>query len=197
VALTKREIVEYTWKLYIPAAAVGIVTIGCMIGANHISLRRNAALASLYGLTEAAFKEYQSKVVETIGRNKELKVRDDIAADHVKRNPPSSDIVISTGYGNVLCREDTVSGQYFRSNIEKVRSAINDVNQKGLTGMDMWVSLNDIYDEWRINQTKLGNVLGWDLNKENVSITHSSALSEDGEPCLVITFNTMPKAYGQ
>ena len=79
--LKKKEIVKLTWECYIPTAAVGLSTIACIIGAHNIHLRRNAALASLYSLTESAFKEYQSKVVETIGKNKELKVRDDVVSD--------------------------------------------------------------------------------------------------------------------
>lgn len=60
--LTKKEIIQATYKCYIPAAVMGTVTIACIIGANNINLRRNAALASLYSISEKTMKEYQTKL---------------------------------------------------------------------------------------------------------------------------------------
>ena len=45
-SLTKMEKVKLTWKCYIPAVVMGATTIGCIIGANTVNMRRNAALAS-------------------------------------------------------------------------------------------------------------------------------------------------------
>ena len=129
--LTKLEVIKIAWRPYVPAAAICLATIGCIIGANHISLRRNAALASLYGITEAAFKEYRTKVVETIGQNKELKVRDEISADRVKKNPVGTNEIIFTGKGEVLCY-DSLSGRYFKSDIEQIRRTVNELNKKSL-----------------------------------------------------------------
>ena len=50
--LTKLEVIKLTWKCYIPAAVIGAVTIGCIVSANTINLRRNAALAGLYSLSD-------------------------------------------------------------------------------------------------------------------------------------------------
>ena len=95
--------VKVAWKLYIPTAAMGVVTTACIIGSNSINQSRNAALATVYGLTEVAFREYKEKVVDNIGRNKELKIRDDIAGDRVANNPVGDRTIIITGNGEVLC----------------------------------------------------------------------------------------------
>ena len=42
---TKVEKVKLTWKCYAPATVMGVVTIGCILGANTVHTRRNAALA--------------------------------------------------------------------------------------------------------------------------------------------------------
>ena len=42
-----KAILKDTWKFYIPAASIGAATISCIIGANSISTRRNAALIRL------------------------------------------------------------------------------------------------------------------------------------------------------
>jgi len=188
--MTKRTIVGLTWKCYIPAMATGLATIACIIGANHISLRRNAALASLYGLTEAAFKEYQAKVVETIGRSKELKVRDDIAEDQVKRNPVGTNEVIFTGKGDVLCY-DSLSGRYFKSDIEQIRRSVNTLNRELLT--DMFLTLNDLYYALGLSGTKLGDEMGWDIDKGLLEINFSAQVTENFDPCLVLNYDLTPR----
>jgi hypothetical protein len=190
--LSKKDIFKLTWKLYLPSVCVGAATIGCIIGSNSINQRRNAALATVYGLTEAAFREYKEKVVETIGKNKELKVRDDISADKVKENPPSSNEVIFTGKGEVLCY-DSMSGRYFKSDIEKIRRTINELNRELLS--DMFIPLNDLYYELGLPDIKVGNHLGWDVDKGMIEVNFSSQLTEDGEPCLVLNYEVTPKYY--
>lgn len=188
--LTRKEIIQLTWKLYIPTAAVGLVTIACIISANHISLRRNAALASIYGITEAAFKEYQTKVVETIGKSKELKIRDDISKDQIKRNPPGNNEIILTGNGAVLCY-DSLSGRYFKSDIEKIRKSINDLNHNLMT--DMFITLNELYYTLGLASTKLGDQLGWDMEQGIIEISFSAQLTENAEPCLVLNYDVEPR----
>lgn len=190
--IPKKEVVRLTWKLYIPAAAMGTVTIACIISSNSINQRRNAALATVYGLTETAFREYKEKVVETIGKNKELKVRDDICADHVAQNPVGRNEVIITGKGNVLCM-DSLSGRYFRSDIDKIRRSINCMNEEMLSNIGMWVSQNDLYDELGLGHVALGDEVGWDLDSGTIKISYSSQLTEDEEPCLVLNYDVRPK----
>ena len=188
--LSKVEIIKIAWKCYIPAGAVGFASIACIIGANHISLRRSAALASVYSITEAAFKEYQAKVIETIGNNKELKIRDEISGDRVKNNPPGANEVIFTGKGDVLCC-DSLTGRYFKSDYERIRRAINDLNHNLMS--DMWLNVNDLYYELGLSGTKLGDLMGWDLDKGLLEVKFSSQLTPDNEPCLVLNYNVMPK----
>lgn len=188
--LSRKEKLTLTWKLYLPTAGVGLATIGCIVGANHISLRRNAALASLYGITEAAFREYQSKVVETIGKNKELKVRDEISKDTIKRNPPGTNEVIFTGKGEVMCY-DSLSGRYFKSDIEAIRKSVNELNRNLFT--DMFLTLNELYYAIGLSGTKLGDQMGWDIDRGMVEIDFSAQLTEDGEPCLVLNYNIEPR----
>jgi len=187
---TKKEAIKSSWKCYIPAACMGLATTACIIGSNSINQRRNAALATVYGLTEAAFREYKEKVVETIGKSKELKVRDEISGDRIKSNPPGENEIIFTGKGEVLCY-DSLSGRYFKSDIEKIRRSINEINRNFLS--DMWVSLNDVYYELGLAGTKLGDQLGWDLDQGLVELSFSSQLTEENEPCLVINYDVEPK----
>lgn len=188
--LTKKEIIKLTWKCYIPTFAMGLVTIGCIIGAHKEHLRRNAALASLYSLTETAFKEYKEKVVETIGKNKELKVRDDIAGDQLKKNPIGDAEVIFTGKGETLCY-DPMSGRYFKTDIEKIRRVQNHLNRELMS--EMFISLNEFYDEIGLGHIKLGEDNGWNIDKGLIDVTFSAQLTENDEPCLVLNYELTPR----
>lgn len=108
-SLTPKEKVKLAWKEFVPAVGVGAITIACIIGVNRIGMRRTAALAAAYSLSEKAFDEYKSKVVERLGEGKEQRLRDDIAQDQVNRRPLSKNEVILTGNGDVLCY-DSITG---------------------------------------------------------------------------------------
>jgi hypothetical protein len=184
------DIVKLTWKCYIPTAIAGTFTIACIISANSINLKRNAALAGLYSLADTSLKEYQAKVVETIGKNKEREIRDAVYKDEIDRNPVNDCEVIQTGRGNFLCY-DALSGRYFRSDIEQIRQSINNVNRSMLS--DMFIPLNDVYYALDLKGTKMGDLIGWHVDDGLIEPEFSSQLTETGEPCLVMDFNSEPR----
>lgn len=51
----------------------GRVGTACLIGANSVHLRRNAALAAAYALSETSFKDYKEKTAEVVGEKKRPK----------------------------------------------------------------------------------------------------------------------------
>jgi hypothetical protein len=140
----------------------------------------------------ATFRGWSNSIsdVETIGKSKELKMRDEISGDQIKRNPPGTNEVIFTGKGEVMCF-DTISGRYFKSDIEQIRKAINELN-RGLLS-DMFVTLNEFYDAIGLANTKLGDDMGWDIDKGMIDVSFSAQLTEDGEPCLVLNYDVEPK----
>lgn len=189
-SLDKKEIIKTAWKCYIPTTIMGGMTIACIIGAHSVNHKRNAALASLYSLTEKSVKEYQAKVIETIGENKERQVRNAVAEQTLKDNPVSTKEVIITGKGEMLCY-DTLSGRYFKSDVEKIRQALNKLSRDLMS--DMFVSLNDVYYELGLSSTKLGDMMGWHIDDGLIEPSFSSHLAEDGSPCLVLDFSIEPR----
>lgn len=184
------DIIRTTWKCYIPALTMGGITIACIIGANSVNLRRNAALASVYSLSEAALKEYQAKVIDTIGETKHTKIKDEIAKDRIEKNPVSSREVVVTGRGDMLCY-DALSGRYFKSDIEHIKKVFNDLGRDMLS--DMYISLNDVYYALDLQSTKLGDLVGWHVDHGLPVPSFSSQLAEDNTPCLVLDFSIEPR----
>lgn len=193
VELTFKETVCSTYKCYIPAAIMGTATIACMIGSTKISLRRNAALASVYSIAETTLKEYQAKVVETIGENKEKKIREEIAQDRVNKTPYNG--VYIAGSGDTLCL-DLSSGRYFKTSVDKLRKVENELGRTMLN--DMWLSLNEVYMELGLEPITVGYDIGWDINRDGLlQFNLNACLSEDEIPCITLDFvrEPRPKAY--
>jgi hypothetical protein len=173
--LTPIEIIKATWKCYVPAAVTGCLSAACLIGASSVNLRRNAALATAYALSESALKEYRGKVADIIGEKKERTVREAIAKDRIDRDPVSGKEVIITEKGNTLCY-DALSGRYFKSDIEKLKKAVNELNRTMLT--DMYISVNDFYYEIGLSNTKVGKDLGWHIDDGLIELQFDSHLAD-------------------
>jgi len=188
VDLSAFGVIKVTWRGYIPAMTMGLATVTCIIGANTVSTKRNAAMISAYSLTDQAFREYREKVASTFGENKEVGVRDAIAKDRVDRDPVTNKEVIITGGGEVLCY-DSITGRYFQSTVEIIRKAQNDIN--AATIFDGYASQNDFYDMIGLPATAMGEELGWRTD-HMLEVRFSSSLAADGRPCLSIEYDQQP-----
>lgn len=188
--LTAKETVITAWKCYIPTAVTGTISVCCIIGANSVNIRRRAALATAYTLSESALKEYRRKVTETIGEKKEQAVRDAIAKDIIDKNPVTDNKIIITEKDNTLCY-DVISGRYFKSDIEKLKKAENELNRRMRD--EMYISLNEFYYEIGLEGISIGDDLGWNIDKGYIDLQFSSQLANDGTPCLVLAYLAEPK----
>lgn len=186
--LTAIETIKATWPCYIPAAVVGSVSVFCLVGASSTNLRRNAALATAYTLSESTLKEYQEKVVETLGEKKEQSIRDEVAKDKIVKNPVREVILTEKG-GNTICY-DAISGRYFKSDIDRIKKAVNELNRKMRD--EMYITLNEFYYELGLDGTKIGDDLGWNIDKGYIDLEFSSHLDANNTPCLVIDYRVAP-----
>ncbi len=190
--LTAKEVVATTWKCYAPVAATAVVSTVCIIGANSVHAKRNAALAAAYTLSDTALREYRTKVVDTIGDRKEQTIREEIVKDKLQNNPVQNQEVIVTAKGDTLCY-DTVSGRYFKSNMDYLKRVANDLDRR--LRDDMFVSVNDFYAEVGLPELPIMDELGWDVDRESIDFKFDSHLATDGTPCLTIDYIYQPRHY--
>lgn len=189
--LTALETVKVAWKPYIPAVVSGTVSVACIIGANSVNAKRNAALATAYKLSEEALSIYKDKVIETIGEKKEKTVREKVAQEKIDRDNIETKSVIVAGPGTTLCY-DSISSRYFTSDMESIRRAINNVNER-LISQD-YVALNELYSELGLEHVSIGWNIGWNISSDGlIEINYSSAIAKDGRPCLVLNYEVEPK----
>lgn len=182
--ITNLDKVKLTWQYYVPAALMGTITISAIIGINAVSSKRQAAIAGLYTLTDKAFNEYKDKVVEVIGEKEEEKVRHEVAKDQMEANPPVKSEIIFTGDGTQLCY-DAVNSRYFESDMQVIRSAVNDINEKIIN--EMYATQNDFYSRLGVDLVKYGDEIGWTSDRM-LEVDYSAQLTPDGKPCISIGY---------
>lgn len=167
-----REVIRHTWPYYVaPVITIG-VTVACVITANTISTRRQAAVISAFTLTEKAFSEYRDKNVEMNGRKHDQKVVDAVAQDNAQKR---SESVIVVGPGRVPCF-DAYSGRQFECTAELIRKAENEINRKCIN--ENGATLNDYYRLVGLPSIPVGDEVGWNTDKP-LEIMFSSYLIDD------------------
>lgn len=155
-------------KLYAPAFAVGVVSIGCLTGSHQILTRRNVALSAAYAGAEKALRDYRGRVVESIGAEKESKIWqpvemvDTIGEDGKKTKAPTitakggSPYKVLFGEHNPNWNDQAEYNQIF---IQAQQNYANDLlRARG------YVFLNDVHEMLGLERTKAGQIVGWVLN---------------------------------
>lgn len=195
----KRAVIGETVKKMVPVVAPAVImggsTIACVVGSHSISSRRIAVLSAAYSLSESTVKNLNSKMEEMLGEKKTRAIKDSIMKDKLRETEKNNQKMLGDGNvvvpdnGYVLCK-DLHSGRPFYSTAEKIKQAIVkcsfDVQQ------DMWVSLNDFYDEIgspQLEHIPLGDDLGWNVEdtiRGQLPITLTALLTDDGKPCLCV-----------
>jgi hypothetical protein len=191
--LEPTEILKATWKVYLPVAILGGLSIACFIGSARVSTVRNAALASAYSLADKTLRDYQEKVVDIIGDKKNEKIRDAISDEraHEIDVPDDRSLIVPSGNGKILCC-DSLTKQFFMSDMETIRTAMNDFNQNLLTAYTM--DLNDWYMALGIPSVEIGEILGWNADAL-LDIHFGSGIAKNGEPCIMLDYYTVPSPF--
>lgn len=183
-----KEMVPLVWKIYIPPVTAGTLTITAIIASNRVSSRRAAGLAAAYSISERAFSEYKEKVIERVGEKKEQSYRDEIAQERVNRNPVDDKQVLITNGGEVLCY-DNFTGRYFKSSMETIRQAQNEINYQIVH--QGYASLSEFYQKVGLPVTSISEEVGWNTD-QLLELDISTILSTDSRPCIAIDFDLQP-----
>lgn len=142
---------------YLPAALMGTATVACILGANHINQVKQANLMTAYTCLDASYKEYRNKVKEVFGEKAAEQIDKEIEKERY----------VSEQYGDPSEKKlfyDEFSNRYFEMSIFEVLKATYDANRMyGLLGE---MSLNQLYEFFNLEPTKLGESVGWNAAKD-------------------------------
>lgn len=172
--LTKKEKFITTWKFYAPAVIGVVATSTCMILATKIGLERTAALAGALALVDRNNSEYREKVKELLGQNKDTKIKDEIAKDHIAAaNIDPSQFTLEPGQQIFW---DMWSGRPFVSTNEKLDATINRLNHEMIYGG--YCDLTTYYKEIGLERTQQSNDLGWS-SQQLIEIAKTPVMVKD------------------
>lgn len=186
--LTRMETIGACWTCYAPAAATGIVAIGCIFGANVLNRRQQAALVSAYALVSRSYNEYKRKVKEVCGPEAHRKVLAALAAEKsVKPSIQAGGIAQMTSLEFEGAGEDerlfydSIGERYFQSTISQVLQAEYHLNRNfALSGG--FITLNQFYEFLGISGIPGGDEIGWMVSDGLywVDFDHTKAVVDDG-----------------
>jgi hypothetical protein len=201
--LTTFEVVQVATPAYIPAIAVGAMTIACIVGLRSYDKRQYAAAIAGYALIKRNYEKYQDKVKELLGIEEHRKITEAIAreVEHAKDHT----IIAQGGFANSstdfgLDEEkrlfyESFSGRYFESTISQVLQAEMHLNRNFIIGGQ--ITANDFYDLLGIDHIKDGDILCWDVCEGYTWIDFDNHVTvlDDGLECCVIDMVFVPENY--
>ena len=166
-------------KLYGPSVALGVVSLGCMIGSNRILNKRNAALAAAYAAVDKSFKDYRGRVIERFGKQLDKELRYNIKAQEVEE-------ITTDENGKEVVTKSTV--EVADPNSYSPYAIVFDDGNEGwdpdperskffLIQQQNWANellksrghlfLNEVYDMLGARRTKAGAQVGWVYDETN------------------------------
>lgn len=156
-------------KLYAPAVALGVFSIGCIVGGHTILNKRNIALAAAYKTVSESYAAYRKRVVEELGEDKDRRFKhgtetkvETVVGEDGKKTKKVIDVEDPSKYSEYAKFFDESSIHWEKSpdhNLTFVRCQQNFAND--MLRSRGHVFLNEVYDMLDIPRTAAGSVVGW------------------------------------
>lgn len=199
--LTSQELVEATWKCYIPSALVGVSTIACIIGIGVLDRRNQAALTSAYAMLNESYKQYRQAAKKVYGEDADNKIHAEMAKDaqvvsydwgyqvyNMDMDPESEQVLFY----------DLTSKKYFTTTMAAVLNAQYHVNRNLAIRGDC--SLNEYLSFLGVEGIDKGDEMGWEISymvEEMdcywLDFDNQKTTLEDGLECIVIDTMALTK----
>lgn len=168
-------------KLYLPAVALGALSLTAIIKSHDILKKRNVALAAAYTAADKGFKEYRNRVVERFGNDIDKELRYNVKAKEFEHKVVNDDGTEETVVETVnVASIDDVSdfAKYFNKdcagwsdNAEKnlffLKRQQDFANE--LLEANGYLFLNEVYDMLGVPRSKAGQVVGWVYDKNVIA----------------------------
>ena len=161
---TNYEAFKSAWKCYIPTAAVGLSTIGLIIGSNVLNKQQQANMASLYALLDQSFRRYRKAADEVFGDGADYKIKAQVAKDMYINSPGMFgsgciyDPELDDNSDKVLFF-DWFSNRYFESTFAAVTNAQYHLNRNWVLRGE--VTVNEFYEFLGIDTIPELELIGW------------------------------------
>lgn len=166
----KTALVVEVAKTYAPTVLVGALTIGALTGSHRILTVRNSSLTAAYATLDQAFTQYQKRVTEELGEERENELRYDLVKKEfvaedgkqvVHKVAGSSSHSPYARFFDEYCSSWNPQSEY---NLLFLRAQQNYANDKLRSRGHVF--LNEVYDSLGMDRSQAGAVVGWVLNPD-------------------------------
>lgn len=176
---THREKIEMGVKTYLPTIGTSLATILCILGANALNKRQQAALSASCVALQRMIEEYRDKVQIVVGKDGMEEIDNLVkqeVSDLADGQPPWDEK--QTWY---------IEGQnqFFERTKEEVLTAEYEINRYFRLAGD--AKLNDLFELLGLPKNEYGDAYGWDaLSGETfygyqwIDFTHRHFVTNDG-----------------
>lgn len=190
--LSPAVIIKTAYKPYIPAVILGVTSTICLIGANTVSTRRTAALATVYKVTENTLNEYKDKITEIVGEEKAKEIKQTVINEKHGLQPAAMTQVVLSDDNEVRIIDNS-TGQEKVVNYNRIKEVENEINSMLID--DGYASTGDYYDLMGLESTSLGSKLGWRVENGKLRLETYPAVNKKGLPVLIVDFSIEPEYY--
>ena len=161
-------------KLYGPAVALGVASIGCMIGSNQILRKRNFALAAALTAVDTSFKEYRGRLIDRFGKDLDRELRFGIKAKEIEEKiidengkettvTKTVEVVdpntVHSLYSVVFCEGN--AGWTKNAELNKVFLIQQQNYANDKLRLRGYLTLNEVYEMVGAPTTAYGQIAGW------------------------------------
>lgn len=198
-AYSMKEAIQSSWKCYIPTILVGSTTVACIFGANYLSVKNQASLASAYALLNESYKQYKDSAKSILGEDAHKQIKAKMATDMYISSDGFNLYERRYDESDVCLFYDFNSSRYFRSTLAAVINAQYHTNRNfQLRGC---VYLDEYYDFLGLESIEGGDILGWCAEDMDgyvwLDFNNEYTVLEDGMECYIIESSFEPKVVDE
>lgn len=157
-------------KLYAPAASLGLLTIGCIVGAHGIMRQRNVALLGAYKLMEKGYSDYRARVREEVGEEKDFEFANGVTTQEIVNEETGKTETVKVvnnpnaiPYARFFDEGNSNWSKTPEYNLLFLRSQQNYAND--ILQARGHLFLNEVYDSLGLPRTQAGQAVGWTISK--------------------------------
>lgn len=170
--LEPKEKIKLTWKCYIPAGVLTLLSCACTIGGTKISLGKQAELMSMVVAGENLYERYRKRVQDVLGAEDENKIQAFVAQEQFEKGPvikqenggglimPASLGIYDTGDGDELILE-AWTGKLIRSSEQALMNHCAAFNQLCSSAPATFFPITDWYYEANMPVPQGAHIVGY------------------------------------
>ena len=196
-----KDTIKLCWKNYIPVGITMAATIATDICSTKVADKKAAIATAAANIANQAYVELKDSINEVVTDPETRKKIESKAAEKKsirESNEPAALVGTSNaiiyGQGPTLFKL-AYNGVYFRSSVNKIDKAVNNLNYKMMYNNEMYASLSDFFDELGIRDliTPSSDQVGWNIDSRIETKKSKTGICEfTDEAYILVEFTADP-----